>query len=75
MAEMLRVDHAGELGAVHIYRGQRAVIQGSASRQRLSERLADVEAQEAAHLSRFDTLLTELKNEELKTLEKKRGRA
>ena len=59
LAEMLRVDHAGELGAVHIYRGQRAVMQGSANRQRLSERLADVEAQEAAHLARFDTLLTE----------------
>ena len=25
-AEMLRVDHAGELAAVHIYRGQRAVL-------------------------------------------------
>ena len=29
LAEILRVDHAGELGAVHIYRGQRAVL-GSA---------------------------------------------
>ena len=26
LAEILRVDHAGELGAVHIYRGQRAVL-------------------------------------------------
>ena len=25
MAEILRVDHAGELGAVHIYRGQHGV--------------------------------------------------
>ncbi len=29
LAEILRVDHAGELGAVHIYRGQRAVFEGS----------------------------------------------
>ena len=26
LAEILRVDHAGELGAVHIYRGQRAIL-------------------------------------------------
>ncbi|MFN3230257.1 MAG: demethoxyubiquinone hydroxylase family protein, partial [Asticcacaulis sp.] len=26
LAEMLRVDHAGELAAVHIYRGQQAVF-------------------------------------------------
>ena len=26
LAEILRVDHAGELGAVHIYRGQQAVL-------------------------------------------------
>ena len=26
LAEILRVDHAGELGAVHIYQGQRAVL-------------------------------------------------
>ena len=26
LGEILRVDHAGELGAVHIYRGQRAVF-------------------------------------------------
>jgi ubiquinone biosynthesis monooxygenase Coq7 len=26
LAEILRVDHAGELAAVHIYRGQKAVL-------------------------------------------------
>ena len=26
LGEILRVDHAGELGAVYIYRGQRAVL-------------------------------------------------
>jgi ubiquinone biosynthesis monooxygenase Coq7 len=43
MAEILRVDHAGEMAAVAIYRGQ----------------LTEMEAQEAAHLARFDRLLTE----------------
>lgn len=55
MAEILRVDHAGELGAVWIYRGQRAVL----NRGRASETLARMEAQEQAHLARFETLLTE----------------
>jgi ubiquinone biosynthesis monooxygenase Coq7 len=31
-AEALRVDHAGELAAVHIYRGQRAVMAAAACR-------------------------------------------
>jgi ubiquinone biosynthesis monooxygenase Coq7 len=59
LAEILRVDHAGELGAVHIYRGQRAVLDAAAGRARLNEQLAHVEAQEARHLARFDALLTE----------------
>ncbi len=56
---MLRVDHAGELGAVHIYRGQRAVLEGAASRASLTERLAVMESQEARHLARLDALLLE----------------
>jgi len=28
LAEILRVDHAGELAAVHIYRGHRVVFEG-----------------------------------------------
>lgn len=59
MAEILRVDHAGELGAVHIYRGQRAVLGGAAGRGRITGQLAEMEAQEAEHLARFDRLLTE----------------
>jgi ubiquinone biosynthesis monooxygenase Coq7 len=55
LAEILRVDHAGELGAVHIYRGQRAVL----SRGRTSETLARMQAQEEAHLQRFEALLAE----------------
>jgi 3-demethoxyubiquinol 3-hydroxylase len=59
LAEILRVDHAGELGAVHIYRGQRAVLGEAAGRERTSLQLADMEAHEARHLARFDALLTE----------------
>jgi len=59
LAEILRVDHAGELAAVHIYRGQRAVFEGAAGRERIVAQLAQMEAHEDRHLARFDTLLTE----------------
>jgi ubiquinone biosynthesis monooxygenase Coq7 len=59
MAEILRVDHAGELGAVHIYRGQRAVLGEAAGHERIGGQLAEMEAHEAEHLARFDRLLTE----------------
>lgn len=59
LAEILRVDHAGELGAVHIYRGQRAVLEGRAGREPIAAQLAQMEAHEARHLARFDVLLTE----------------
>ncbi|MDZ4376081.1 MAG: demethoxyubiquinone hydroxylase family protein, partial [Phenylobacterium sp.] len=32
-AEILRVDHAGEYAAVHIYRAQRAVFEGRSGRE------------------------------------------
>ena len=54
-AEILCVDQAGELAAVHIYRGQRAVLGDSPSGRRFAE-LAD---EEAVHLARFDQLLTQ----------------
>jgi 3-demethoxyubiquinol 3-hydroxylase len=59
LAEILRVDHAGELGAVHIYRGQRAVLGAAPGRERLAGQLAEMEGHEAVHLARFDQLLTE----------------
>ena len=59
LAEILRVDHAGELGAVHIYRGQRAVMAAASGRGRIANQLAEMEAQEAVHLARFDRLLNE----------------
>jgi 3-demethoxyubiquinol 3-hydroxylase len=59
LAEILRVDHAGELGAVHIYRGQRAVLGEAAGHGRIAGQLAEMETQEAEHLARFDKLLIE----------------
>jgi len=59
LAEMLRVDHAGELAAVQIYRGQRAVLGAGGGRQEIDAQLEHMEAQEARHLARFDTLLTQ----------------
>jgi ubiquinone biosynthesis monooxygenase Coq7 len=59
MAEILRVDHAGELGAVSIYRGQRAVLGEAPGRERIQGQLAEMEGHEAEHLARFDRLLNE----------------
>lgn len=59
LAEILRVDHAGELGAVAIYRGQRAVLGEAPGRERVAGQLGEMEAQEAQHLARFDKLIAE----------------
>jgi ubiquinone biosynthesis monooxygenase Coq7 len=56
---MLRVDHAGELGAVHIYRGQRAVLNRAPGKDRIAFQLQEMEAHEAEHLAAFDRILTE----------------
>jgi ubiquinone biosynthesis monooxygenase Coq7 len=59
LSEILRVDHAGELGAVWIYRGQRAVFEAAPGRGAVAGLLAGMEAHEAAHLEAFDRLLVE----------------
>ena len=59
LAEILRVDHAGELGAVAIYRGQRAVLGEARGQARIAGQLAEMETQEAEHLARFDRLIAE----------------
>ena len=59
LAEMLRVDHAGELGAVHIYRGQQAVLGRAPGRERIASQLAEMEGHEQVHLSRMESLLNE----------------
>jgi ubiquinone biosynthesis monooxygenase Coq7 len=57
MAQMLRVDHAGEVAAGAIYRGQRAVLRASPGAGRTLAEIADMEAQEDEHLARFDAIL------------------
>lgn len=59
LGEILRVDQAGELAAVHIYRGQAAVMRHAPGRERIAEQLREMEGHEQVHLSRFDELLTE----------------
>ncbi|MDG2530623.1 demethoxyubiquinone hydroxylase family protein [Caulobacter endophyticus] len=61
LAEILRVDQAGELAAVHIYRGQQAVMKHARGRERIAEQLKEMEGHEQVHLSRFDELLSERK--------------
>ncbi|HWF01090.1 MAG TPA: demethoxyubiquinone hydroxylase family protein [Caulobacteraceae bacterium] len=58
LAQILRVDHAGELGAVWIYRGQRAVMEAG-GREPIATQLAAMEDHEARHLQRFEALLAE----------------
>ena len=57
--EIIRVDHAGEYGAVQIYRGQRAVFDRIAHKQDTAELIREMEAGEQHHLETFDRLLFE----------------
>jgi len=52
---MIRVDHAGEFGAVRIYEGQLAVLGQSAAGSVIRE----MAEQERRHLERFETLVRE----------------
>ncbi|MFA4891729.1 demethoxyubiquinone hydroxylase family protein [Brevundimonas sp.] len=56
-AEILRVDHAGEYAAVHIYRAQKAVFEGRTGKAALAADMGEMQNQEAVHLARFDALL------------------
>jgi ubiquinone biosynthesis monooxygenase Coq7 len=57
IAAMLRVDHAGEYGAVAIYRGQQAVFGKSRKTQAIAAQIAEMEAEEQKHLTAFDDML------------------
>ncbi|MCA3693034.1 demethoxyubiquinone hydroxylase family protein [Aquidulcibacter sp.] len=61
VAEMLRVDHAGEFGATRIYEGQRAVFSRLPGARKIAAQLAEQEADEAVHKAAFDKLLLERK--------------
>lgn len=55
LERMIRVDHAGEHGAVQIYRGQLAVLGHTAT----GDTIKHMHEQEQAHLLRFDQLIAE----------------
>lgn len=57
LERMIRVDHAGEYGAVRIYEGQLAVLGKAASRPEI-EHMAE---QERVHLDKFNSLIRERK--------------
>lgn len=59
IAQMLRVDHAGEYAAVAIYKGQQAVFARNARTQKIASQLGEMEAEEQKHLSAFDGMLVE----------------
>ncbi|EGF89266.1 ubiquinone biosynthesis protein COQ7 family protein [Asticcacaulis biprosthecium C19] len=56
LEEILRVDHAGELAAVHIYRGQSAVFRQTPHKD-LADQFTRMEGEEQVHLDAFETLL------------------
>lgn len=60
-AEMLRVDHAGELGAVRIYQGQLAVLSRAPAQRETQALVEHMAEQEARHKAAFDRLLNEHK--------------
>lgn len=55
VSEVLRVDHAGERGAVRIYQGQLAVLRGREARATVAE----MKATEDVHLTKMEALLAE----------------
>jgi ubiquinone biosynthesis monooxygenase Coq7 len=57
IAEMLRVDHAGEYAAVAIYKGQQAVFARNAKTQKIAAQLREMEEEEQKHLAAFDDML------------------
>ncbi|HEX4270002.1 MAG TPA: demethoxyubiquinone hydroxylase family protein [Rhizomicrobium sp.] len=58
---MIRVDHAGEYGAVRIYEGQLAVLGRRKGSERSAETIRHMAAQEQRHLKTFDALVNERK--------------
>lgn len=54
---MIRVDHAGEFGAVRIYAGQLAVLQRRRSARNATAAVRKMAEQEQRHLERFEALI------------------
>ncbi len=53
------MDHAGELAAVHIYRGQQAVFAAARGKDAVAREFGDLGRQEEDHLEAFEGLLAE----------------
>jgi len=56
---MIRVDHAGEYGAVRIYEGQLAVLEGRKGAEESVKTIRRMAEQEQEHLKSFDRLVNE----------------
>ena len=56
---MIRVDHAGEYGAVRIYQGQLAVLKRRKGAEHSVETIEHMAEQEQRHLKAFDRLINE----------------
>jgi ubiquinone biosynthesis monooxygenase Coq7 len=56
---MIRVDHAGEHGAVRIYDGQLAVFDKIPGMEKTAALIRHMAAQEEEHLTHFDNLIVE----------------
>jgi ubiquinone biosynthesis monooxygenase Coq7 len=61
LQELLRVDHAGEHGAVRICDGQLAVFSALKNKQGVSDLIRHMAEQEQEHLTHFDDLLVKHK--------------
>lgn len=59
LAQMIRVDHAGEYGATRIYAGQKAVFALAPGKRHMAEQMARQEAEETVHKHAFDRLMAE----------------
>ena len=59
LEEMIRVDHAGEFGAVRIYEGQLAVLRNRPGAEQAVAAIEQMAEQEQAHLTTFDRLVRE----------------
>jgi ubiquinone biosynthesis monooxygenase Coq7 len=58
---MIRVDHAGEYGAMRIYEGQLAVLEVRSRDRKAVAAIRRMAEQESRHLERFDRLVNERK--------------
>jgi ubiquinone biosynthesis monooxygenase Coq7 len=59
LARMIRVDHAGEYGAVRIYEGQLAVLKARQGSGEAVAAIARMAEQEQRHLKTFDAIVNE----------------